>query len=273
MSIVRPAFMLACLLALVGCAGQGARKEVAEPTAEIDATGLNLDASEELPYDLSLQDPWEGFNRKMYAVNDVFDRMLLRPVAKGYATVTPRPVRDGVTNFFTNLQQPITALNLVLQGHPAQAGTALGRFVMNATIGIGGVLDPATSAEIPLRSRDFGQTLAQWGWMESRFLVLPVFGPATLRDGFGKGASSSFSAVTWLARREGAEISILYGIDARASVLPFESMLTDASDPYLMVRDAYLQRRRCQIIDCSAEVPDYLLPNYDFEIPDFDTLR
>ncbi len=273
MNFVRPVVVLTCLLALVACAGQGVRKEAIEPATKIDPTGLNLDASEELPYDLALQDPWEGFNRKIYAVNDVFDRILLRPVAKGYATVTPRPVRAGVSNFFTNLQQPITALNLILQGHPVQAGTALGRFVVNATIGIGGVLDPASSAEIPLRSRDFGQTLAQWGWMESRFLVLPVFGPATVRDGLGKGATSSFSAVTWLARREGAEISILYGIDARASVLPYESMLTGAADPYLMIRDAYLQRRRCQIIDCSSEVPDYLLPDYDFEIPDFDTLR
>lgn len=273
MSVVRHALVLTCLLALTACAGQSTRKQTVEPTTQIDAVGLGLVESDEVTRDPALQDPWEGFNRKMYAFNDVFDRILLRPVAKGYVSVTPRPLRTGVSNFFSNLQQPVTALNLILQGHPIQAGTALGRFLVNATIGIGGAFDPATHFEIPKRSRDFGQTMAQWGWMDSRFLVLPVFGPSTLRDGVGKGASSTVSPVTWLARREGAEVSILYGIDARASVLPFESMLKDAADPYLMIRDAYLQRRRCQIIDCSSEMPDYLLPDYDFEIPDFDTLR
>ncbi|MCX7557876.1 MlaA family lipoprotein, partial [Xanthomonadaceae bacterium JHOS43] len=79
--------------------------------------------------------------------------------------------------------------------------------------------------------------------------------------------------ISWLARREGAEVSILYGVDARASVLPYEAFMRDASDPYLLVRDAYLQRRRCQGMDCSEEMPDYLLPDYEFEVPDFDALR
>lgn len=273
MGIARPALILTCLLALAACAGQSKRKDVGEPVAEIDANTLGLVEAEASPTNLALLDPWEGFNRKVHAVNHVFDRALLRPVAKVYDTVTPRPVRTGISNFFSNLQQPITAMNFILQGHPLQAGTALGRFLINATVGMAGTLDPATSMEIPRRSRDFGQTLAQWGWVESRYVVLPIFGPSTLRDGLGKSGSSTVSPITWLARREGAELTFLYGIDARAGVLPFESMLDDAADPYLMIRDAYLQRRRCQIIDCSGEMPDYLLPDYDFEIPDFDTLR
>ncbi len=273
MTRLRATLLLPLLLALVACAGQGVRSAAPTPAAGTSAEATATAETAPRPLGHSPEDPWEGFNRGMYAFNDVFDRILLRPVAKGYVTLTPRPLRTGVSNFFTNLQQPITALNLALEGHPGQAGTALGRFLMNAALGFGGLLDPASSVEIPLRSRDFGQTLARWGWEDSRYLVLPIFGPSTLRDGLGKATSTSVSPVAWLARREGAYVSILYGVDARAAVLPFEAMLKDASDPYLMIRDAYLQRRRCQIVDCSEEVPDYLRPDYDFEIPDFESLR
>ena len=264
--------LLLALLMLTACAGSGVRKASSEGTAAAPTETTHQHATER-QFGLSPQDPWERFNRSMYAFNDVFDRILLRPVAKTYATVAPRPVRIGVSNFFNNLQQPVTALNLLLEGHPGQAGSAIGRFLMNAVLGFGGLLDPASSVNVPLRNRDFGQTLARWGWKDSRYLVLPIFGPGTVRDGLGKAASTTVSPVTWLARREGAEVSVLYGVDARAAVLPYEGMLKDAADPYLMIRDAYLQRRHCQIVDCSAEMPDYLLPDYDFEIPDIESLR
>lgn len=269
----RCVLLLPTLLVLAACAGQNVRTAAPAPTAGTDADATTVSQATTRPSGLSPEDPWEGLNRPIYAFNDVFDRILLRPVAKGYVALTPRPLRTGVSNFFANLQQPVTALNLVLEGHPGQAGTALGRFLMNATLGFGGLLDPASSVDIPLRSRDFGQTLAQWGWADSRYLVLPIFGPTTLRDALGKANGTSVSPVTWLATRQSGYVSILYGIDARAAVLPFESMLKGASDPYLLIRDAYLQRRRCQIVDCSEEVPDYLRPDYDFEIPDFESLR
>jgi phospholipid-binding lipoprotein MlaA len=103
--------------------------------------------------------------------------------------------------------------------------------------------------------------------------VLPVFGPGTVRDNLGKGVNTRVSPISWLAEQEGAEFSILYGIDARASVLAADAFLVGAEDEYLLVRDAYLQRRRCQIVDCTEDVPDYLLPDYEFEVPDLDTLR
>lgn len=270
-NVWRTLSLVPLLLALVACATGGAHKTATETAADGEQYVL-ADASTP-QYGHSPEDPWEGFNRRMFAFNDFFDRILLRPVAKTYVTVMPRPIRTGVSNFFTNLQQPISSLNLLLQGHPGQAGSALGRFIFNATVGIGGVFDPASEVGMPLRDRGFGQTLAQWGWLDSRYLVLPVFGPSTVRDGLGKGVNSAVSPVSWLARREGAEVTILYGIDARASVLPFESMMDGAADRYLLIRDAYLQRRRCQVIDCSSEMPDYLLPDYEFEIPDFDALR
>lgn len=218
-------------------------------------------------------DPWEPVNRRVYKVNRAVDRIVFLPVARGYQRVTPPLLRRGVSNFFDNLMQPVSALNLLLQGRPGQAGGAFGRFALNSTLGLGGVLDPASEAGIPRRQADFGQTFARWGWKQSRYIVLPMFGPATARDAWGKGVQSQLSPVSELARREGAEFSLLYGIDARARALPAESMLEGAADEYALVRDGYLQYRRCQIVDCSEELPEYLLPDYEFEIPDFEALR
>jgi phospholipid-binding lipoprotein MlaA len=255
-------FLLALALALGGCATTGGDTRSAAP----DETTSSHPSPDQL-------DPWQPFNRRMHAVNSFLDRILLKPVARVYATVTPKPVRTGVSNFFGNLQQPITALNLVLQGRPKAAAQSSGRFAMNLTLGLLGIFDPATHAGLPYHDKDFGQTFATWGWDTSRYLVLPVFGPGTVRDTFGKGVNTTVSPVSWLAEQEGAEFSILYGIDARANALPADAFLQGAEDEYLLIRDAYLQRRRCQIVDCSEEVPDYLLPDYDFEIPDFESIR
>ena len=218
-------------------------------------------------------DPWQPFNRKMHTFNSTLDRIILRPIAKGYATVTPSVLRKGVSNFFGNLQQPITTVNLLLQGDMKDAGKSFGRFVMNLTLGLGGILDPATDAGIPYYDKDFGQTFAAWGWEDSRYLVLPIFGPGTVRDNVGKGVNTTVSPISWFAEKNGAEYSILYGVDARARALPAEAFLRGAEDEFLLIRDAYLQRRRCQVADCSEDVPDYLNPDYEFEVPDFDTLR
>ena len=213
-------------------------------------------------------DPWERYNRRMYHFNRGIDRFFFRPVARGYQRVTPSLLRQGVSNFFGNLQQPVVMLNKLLQGKPKLAAAALGRFTLNATLGVGGIFDPATEARLANERADFGQTFAYWGWNRSRYFVLPVFGPSTVRDGVGKIVNRQISPVDWLARREGAGVSFLYGIDARASALSAEAFLADAEDEYLLVRDSYLQYRRCQLVDCSGELPDYLLPDYEFEIPD-----
>lgn len=223
--------------------------------------------------DWAVLDPWERFNRPMHRFNRAIDDAFFRPVAKGYAKVTPKLVRTGIGQFFSNLQQPIVALNLLLQGRPGQAGTATGRFLLNATFGLGGFLDPATHAGIPKRDKDFGQTFAQWGWKQSRYLVLPAFGPATLRDGLGKGLNTRISPISELARRHGPGVTFVYGIDTRASVLHLEGLMGEVEDDYIFFRDIYYQRRACQIRDCSEDLPDYLLPDYEFEIPDLDWRR
>lgn len=258
----RPRSFSAALLAILAAiVASGARAEDKPAAAATRASGTPA------------FDPWEKGNRRVYAFNRGFDRLIFRPVARGYERITPPLLRKGIRNFFDNLQQPVVALNLLLQGHPLRSGATLGRFAMNSTLGVAGVFDPADHAKIPEYNADFGQTFSQWGWQRSRYMVLPVFGPSTLRDTIGKGVHSRVSPVAWLARHEGAEVSILYGIDARARALTAEAFLEDAADEYALVRDGYLQYRKCQIVDCSTELPEYLSPDYDFEIPDFEAIR
>src|SRR3546814_575332 len=130
-------------------------------------------------------DPWEGLNRRVHTFNNAVDRTIAKPLAKAYAKVVPRPIRLGVSNFFHNLGQPISALNALLQGKPKQAAQSLGRFALNSTLGIGGIFDPASDAKLPNKSEAFGQTLGVWGWQTSRYVDLPLFGPRAVPDPVG----------------------------------------------------------------------------------------
>ena len=132
-------------------------------------------------------DPWEAYNRKIHAFNMGLDRAILRPVAKGYDYIMPDAPQRGVRNFFRNLSYPVVFLNLLAQGKFIESLDATGRFLMNTTIGLAGFFDVATRAGLPKHDEDFGQTLAVWGWKNSRYLVMPFFGPFTLRDFAGRG--------------------------------------------------------------------------------------
>ena len=210
-------------------------------------------------------DPWEPFNRKMFAFNSAVDRGVAKPLAKAYAKIVPRAVRLGVSNFFSNLGQPVTALNALLQGRPKDAGQSLGRFVVNSTLGIGGIFDPATDAEIPHRDADFGQTLGVWGWRNSRYVELPLFGPRTLRDGFGMVGDAPLSPLrqlnddTWRYGLQGLQL-----VDLRTRLFVVDSMREGATDEYALIRDAWMQRRAYQIESVRRhrsdddDLPDYL---------------
>ena len=193
-------------------------------------------------------DPWEKFNRKVHTFNSVVDRTVARPLARAYVNVVPRPIRLGVTNFFDNLSSPLTMVNQLLQGRPLQAGQTLGRFVMNSTLGIAGILDPASDAKLPRRSEDFGQTLGAWGWRRSRYVELPLFGPRTVRDVFGLAGDAPLSRL-----RQIEEDSVRIGlqglqlVDTRAQLLSLDSMRDNAPDEYQLTRDAWMQRRTYQI--------------------------
>ena len=145
---------------------------------------LSLSACVTLPPNAprSPQDPWESWNRGVYRVNDKLDRAFAKPVAKTYVRFVPKPIRTGITNFFDNLGTPTVMLNDALQGKLLAAGNDLGRFLLNTTVGIGGVLDPATSAGLAKNNEDFGQTLGVWGVHPGPFVELPVLGPSDLRD-------------------------------------------------------------------------------------------
>lgn len=212
-------------------------------------------------------DPWEPLNRRVFAFNSAVDRGFAKPLAKVYAQVVPRPVRLGVTNFFSNLGQPVSALNALLQGRPKAAGQSLGRFLVNSTLGIGGIFDPATDAEIPNQSADFGQTMGVWGWRDSRYLELPLFGPRTLRDGFGLVGDAPLSPL-----RQVSDDTVRFGlqglqlVDLRTRLFAVDSMREGAADEYALIRDAWMQRRAYQIesvrragrTDEEAGLPDYL---------------
>ena len=202
------------------------------------------------------QDPWEPYNRNMYKFNRSLDKAIFRPVATGYAAVVPDPVETGVTNFFENLQSLPVMINLTLQGRPGDTVRMMVRFTMNSVFGLAGIFDVATRSGVPDYDEDLGQTLAVWGWEDSRYFVLPFMGPSTLRDGLATPVDSYWDFL-WREAIDGREYGIAVElIQTRANLLPREDDLKDAFDEYLFVRDAWLQNREFKITGESA-TPDY----------------
>jgi phospholipid-binding lipoprotein MlaA len=215
-------------------------------------------------------DPWEGFNRKVFAFNNSLDKVV-RPIAVGYDTVMPDPFQRGVGNFFRNLDSPVTFVNQVLQGKFRQSGSSVGRFLINSTIGLLGFFDVATKMGIPYYNEDLGQTLAKWGYHDSRYLMLPIFGPSTLRDGVGRYTDSYYHPVgRAIHGRNEWGYWIVRGIDQRARYLSQDAELGQAYDPYVLMRDVWIQNRQYQIYDGDPPMADYdlYLEDYSEEEPD-----
>ncbi len=208
-------------------------------------------------------DPWEKFNRRMHRFNNAIDRRIAKPLATVYVNVVPRPVRLGVGNFFNNLSQPVSAVNALLQGKPKQAGQSVGRFLLNSTVGIAGIFDPATAAKIPNKSEDFGQTLGVWGWKKSRYVELPLFGPRTLRDIVGMAGDSPLSPIRQIEEdRVRVFLQGLQLVDLRSQLMSTDSFREGAADDYSLVRDAWMQRRQYQINNDKPRAGDAGLPDY-----------
>ncbi|RUR36124.1 MlaA family lipoprotein [Vreelandella populi] len=225
-------------------------------------------ASTQMAQEAHPEDPWEGFNRRVFVFNDVLDRYALKPVAKGYRTVTPDPVQTGIGNFFSNLGEIRTVINSLLQGKPANAGLATSRFLINTTVGIGGLLDYATLMEITADDEDFGQTLAAWGWEDSRYLVLPLLGPSTLRDTTGLPADMA-SYPTFYIEDDATRLGLmaLNVVDIRAGLLDQEDLIQ--GDRYRFIRDAFLQRRQFEINDGQLGDDPFAMDSFDFDDSDF----
>jgi len=199
-------------------------------------------------------DPWESYNRGMYAFNDAMDRAILKPIATGYETVTPRPVRTCIHNVFSNLGDVWSAVNSFVQGRGHDFVNTLGRVLFNSTMGLGGCIDVASMNGARKIPNDFGVTLGVWGFGSGPYVVLPFLGSSTVRDGVGTGValvapSSPTAAILTLDDipvRNG--LVGLYVVDARANLLEADRLVDQvALDKYSFIRDAYLQRRKAMV--------------------------
>lgn len=195
-------------------------------------------------------DPWESMNRPLFAFNRGLDKITTKPLAQGYEKVFPQPIRTGITNFFRNLGTPASSLNNFLQGKPKRGFSELGRFVFNSTLGVAGLFDVATAGGIESYEEDFGQTAAVWGVPDGPYVMIPLLGPATLRDGLLFPLSVVSDPLYHYNNTSVRDkLVVLRVIETRARLLPLESTLEESKDPYLTLRESYLQNREFEIYD------------------------
>ena len=204
------------------------------------------------------RDPYEKTNRKLYALNKGLDHYALLPAARVYRTVVPGAARHGVTNGFNNLGEPVSFINAVLQGKIKQAFRTVDRFMLNTVLGVGGLADVATDLGRPEEKEDFGQTFAVWGVNSGPYLMLPFFGPSTIRDGVGLGVEFAVDPIPyvrnavldWKFVDTVGEFG-LKAIDLRSQLIDAgaDGLLAGSLDEYATVRSAYLQHRQSQIYD------------------------
>jgi phospholipid-binding lipoprotein MlaA len=201
------------------------------------------------------RDPYENLNRKVFLVNQVFDQVLLKPVARGYSNYAPNFIQTTVGNFFGNLADVWTAVNNFLQGKPREGIQDTGRVAVNTVFGVAGLADVATKLGFPKHQEDFGQTLGVWGVKPGPFVMLPLFGPSTMRDAVAKPLDLYADPLN-LSTRADVEYSLraMRLVDDRARLLPTTDMIEKvALDPYQFVRDAHFQRREAKVNDANAD--------------------
>lgn len=228
MKFVQTSLLLLCCSFLMACAGQQTR----DP-----------------------QDPWEGVNRGIYKFNDTLDKAILKPVAKGYDKVVPKPIDSGIDNFIGNIGDVIVFFNDLLQLKGRQAASDFTRVLTNSIMGLGGVLDVATPLGLPKHNEDFGQTLGYWGVPSGPYVVIPFMGPSTVRDGlslFPDGAVSNevLNNIGIDEFEERIAYSLIATVNIRQSLLGADEILEQSgAEPYIFLRESYLQRRRNLIND------------------------
>lgn len=206
------------------------------------------------------RDPWEGLNRKVYAFNDAIDRWFLKPVARGYRAATPELVDRTVTRFFNNLHDLPDTVNFALQGEFSGSRDSLVRLLGNTVIGLGGLADPATALGVPNRDTHFGTTLGKWGVGSGPYVVLPFFGPATVRRTVALPADWTLDPLPlpWTVIDEEHE-ALRYGlqaldiVDTRADLLSIEEAVV--GDRYAFIRDIYLQKSDFEVDGAAKEDP------------------
>ncbi len=219
--------------------------------APASATAPVDDAAIAQPY-RHPHDPFESFNRRMFAFNDAADRWVLKPVARGYRWVTPQFLEDGIGNIFSNVSEVSNIFNNLLQGKVRDSGRDTSRLLINSTVGLLGFFDVASRWGLPPSNEDFGQTLGAWGVSSGPYLVLPLLGPRTLRDGLAMPVDGLTDPVVYIddvsVRNS---LIVLRVVDGRARLLSAEDMIR--GDRYSFMRDAYLQRREFLVNDGVVE--------------------
>lgn len=188
-------------------------------------------------------DPLEPFNRSMYSFNETLDDWVAQPVAKNYVRFVPQFARTGVNNFFVNVTYPTVIINDFLQGKFAQGAHDTGRFLFNTTVGMAGLVDVASMVGMEANDEDFGQTLGAWGVGQGWFIMLPLLGPTTNRDGIGQIADGYTNPISYTDEEYRYGLNVLGLVNSRASLLGIEGVLAQQFDRYAFVRGAYLQRR------------------------------
>ena len=196
-------------------------------------------------------------NRGLYGFNQGLDKISFKPLAKGYVKVIPSPVRRSVTNFSRNLSTPGSAINNFLQGKPGNGIRELSRFFVNSTIGIGGLFDIASQSGVEANSEDFGQTAAVWGIPSGPFVMLPFFGPRSVRDALTLPLDIAADPLRYYGDDTVRwSLWLLRLVDVRARLLPLEGLVQDSADPYVTMRESYLQNRQFEIFDGNPPVDD-----------------
>lgn len=222
-------------------------------TAAACATPPPADDPEALAEWRETNDPFEPANRAMFEIHEVADRFVLQPVAEAYRDLLPQPVRNGIRNALGNLRAPVILANDLLQGNVSRARITLGRFMVNSTLGLGGILDVSREWGVPGHSEDFGQTLAVWGFGEGFYMFVPLLGPSSLRDLLGQAGDAAINPLTWLG--QGAAVDAagwvrlgLTVVDTREALLePIDQVRATSLDPYATLRSGYRQRRAFEI--------------------------
>jgi phospholipid-binding lipoprotein MlaA len=205
-------------------------------------------------------DPWQAVNRPVFAVNDTFDKMLFKPLAKGYDALTPDPVQNSITNFFSNLGEIDNAINNLFQGKPVQFATSIGRLAINSTVGIAGLFDVAAYAGLERAQEDLGQTFGTLGMQAGPYVVLPLLGSSSIRDLPGKIVSMYINPLAWLDDVSFRNIMVgVNTVDSRANLLAKEDIASEISnDKYTLYRDSYLEERDFQISDGNLSDSDLI---------------
>ncbi len=208
-------------------------------------------------------DPWESMNSPLFRANVAVDSVTTRPLAKGYKKVVPGPVRTGVSNFARNLTTPRSAINNFLQGKPANGFNEIARFLFNSTLGIAGIFDVATAGGMEEYREDFGQTAAVWGVPDGPYVMLPILGPQTLRDALLIPLDILSDPMYYYDDRSVRNwLYFLRLIDLRYRLLPADKFLDDSKNPYITLRESYLQNRRYEIYDGDPPLDDDFLDEF-----------